>query len=229
MNTKRTAEEAKQNYIEAMGEPLGSLFHELWQEVAWLHKNWKEYVELYGTKPSRIDLLNTAAPTFFRLVQDSLWEGTLLHLARLTDSPRSAGNPNLTIRRLPYLIDDLGVKASVSSLVADAIQATEFCRDWRNRHIAHRDLDLALETSAQPLKPASRKDVKDALTSIVNVLNQVTGHYMDSEAIYSKTSSPYGALSLIYILDDGIKAEEERQERIKRGKHEPEDIQARDL
>jgi hypothetical protein len=59
---------------------------------------WGEYVELFGTKPSRIDLRNRAAGGFFRVVQDGLWEDVLLHVARLTDAPRSGGRANLTIR-----------------------------------------------------------------------------------------------------------------------------------
>ena len=74
----RTAEEAKKANIEKMGEPLGALFSALWQEVAVLHFHWKEYVELFGTKPERIALLNRAAPHFFRMLQDELWESTLL-------------------------------------------------------------------------------------------------------------------------------------------------------
>ena len=77
-----------------MGEELGSLYHALWQEVVWLHTEWGEYVQLYGTKPSRIRLLNEAAPSFFRLVQDGLFETTVLKIARLTDPPKSLGKPN---------------------------------------------------------------------------------------------------------------------------------------
>ena len=50
--------------------------------------------------------------------------------------------------------------------IADALVATEFCRDWRNRHIAHRDLQLALKQGAEPLKPASRSKVREALEAL---------------------------------------------------------------
>ncbi|HZV82065.1 MAG TPA: hypothetical protein VFF53_07865, partial [Geobacteraceae bacterium] len=91
MGKTRTAEEARANYIEHMGEPLGSVYHCLWQELAWLYSKWNEYVTLYGAKPSRLELLNDAAPHFFRVVQDALWEATILQIARLTDPPKSAG------------------------------------------------------------------------------------------------------------------------------------------
>ena len=101
MTNFRTADEAKLEYITRMGEPLGKLFSALWQEAAWLQSKWIEYVELFGTKRSRIELLNKAAPAFFKVVQDSLWEDTIIHIARLTDPPKSAGKDNLTIHIAP--------------------------------------------------------------------------------------------------------------------------------
>ena len=128
----RTAEDAKKANISKMGEPLGTLYSALWQAVATIHFHWKEYVELFGTKPERIGLLNRAAPTFFRMLQDELWESSLLHLARLTDPATSQGKAdrsNLTIQALPALISDAKLKDEVSKLVAEAIRQTEFCRD----------------------------------------------------------------------------------------------------
>ncbi|WP_408068516.1 AbiU2 domain-containing protein [Vineibacter terrae] len=61
----------------------------------WLHVKWEEYVELYGKRQSRVDLLNEAAPLFFRIVQDALWADTLLHIARLTDEPNSYDKPSM--------------------------------------------------------------------------------------------------------------------------------------
>ena len=78
---------------------------------------------------------------------------------------------NLTIRNLPGLIGDAAAKAKVAGLVDVAIRATEFCRDWRNRHIGHNDLKLAIGEPAKPLADASRKQVKDALKAIADVVN----------------------------------------------------------
>jgi AbiU2 len=156
----RTAEDAKKANIEKMGELLGTLFSGLWQDVATRYFYWKEYVTLFGTKPERIALLNRAAPFIFRTIQDELWESTLLSLARLTDPSNSQGNPdrsNLTIQALPALIVDAKLKAEVEKLVAEAVKLTEFCRDWRNRRIAHRDLKLALGDSTKPLANGSRR------------------------------------------------------------------------
>lgn len=228
MSNTRSPEEAKQNYISVMGEPLGMVFHALWQEVARLHRVWSQYVELYGTKPSRVDLLNDAAPLFFRIVQTTLWEQTLLHIARLTDPPSSAGKSNLTIQRLSDLIEDQDAADQVRRIVSQAWKSCEFCRDWRNRRIAHSDLELSIEVGIKPLKTASRDGVNEALRSLTEVLNAVTRHYIQSESFFDVPSSG-DAVNLLYIIHDGLKEQEQRRARWKIGEHLEDDFKARDV
>lgn len=225
----RTDQESREHAVDAMGEPLGPLYHALSNEIAWLYLKWSEYTELFGTKPSRIQLLNRAAGGFFRIVQDALWEDVLLHITRLTDPPGSTRRANLTIRALPPLITKAEVLPVVERMIDTAIAKTEFARDWRNRHIAHRDLKLALEDGAEPLKPASRAAVKDALASISQVLNAVSQPYLGETTGYEVTEALHGAAGLLYVLDDGLRAEEDRRERLKAGKYSPDDYVPRDL
>jgi hypothetical protein len=227
--TTRTTDEAKANYIAVMGEPLGSLFHSLWQEVAWLFRKWDNYVELFGSKPSRVDLLNEAAPGFFSIVQDTLWEGILLHIARLTDPPNSAGKANLTTQRLHGLVGDAAVAGGIKALTDKAITAATFCRDWRNRRIAHSDLSLAVDPHPTPLEPASREKVKIALNALVDVLNAVSQHYMDTSNVFDLPGYHGDAGSLLYVLDDGVRAEAERRDRLKRSEVRDDDFRRRDL
>jgi HEPN superfamily AbiU2-like protein len=208
--TVHTAAEAKIRNIEAMGADLGELYDALWQQLAALHRKWEEYVILFGSKPERVELLNKAAPAFFRIVQDSLFEDVLLHAARLTDWPKTGGKPNLTIRRLPEAVADLNVREAAAVAVAKAVSATDFCRDWRNRHIAHKDLDLAYGAGAEPLLPASREKVALALKALSDALNVVAQHYLDTTTFFELGGSLRGAESLLRILEDGVKARETR-------------------
>jgi hypothetical protein len=193
---------------------------------------WLEYVELFGTKSSRIDMLNEAAPMFFRMVQDEIWGMTLLNLARMTDpalSMRRKDKPNLSIQGLPDLIQDAGLKDTVAKLVENALKETEFARDWRNRLVAHRDLSIALNTATTPLKDASRAQVKDALASFAAVLNALGQHFFKSETHFDETPRDNGAVALLYLLDEGLQSRKESLERLKSGQAIPADFAAREI
>lgn len=224
-----TADEAKKRNIEKMGEALGTQYSALWQEVALLYWNWAEYVELFGKKSERIELVNRAASYFFRMIQDDLWETTLLRIARVTDPSTTGNKSNLTIQNIPALIDDAKTKATVVKLIEVAVKETAFCRDWRNRHIAHHDLKLALEQPAVPLAPASRLQVKAALKAIAEVMNAVEIHYSKSESRFDLGGTHHGAVSLLYVIHAGLKAQDERSERLKSGKFSDDDFGPKDL
>lgn len=229
MSVERTADESRQHAVDAMGEELGRFYHALSNELAWLYLKWGEYVALFGTKPSRINLLNKAAGNFFRIIQDGLWEDVLLHIARLTDAPKSMGRENLSIRGLPPLIAKAELRKNIEELIDLALAKSEFARDWRNRHIAHKDLKLALADGAEPLKGASRASVKEALAAIAETLNAVSRDYLDSTTMFEGLGAYRGAESLLYVVDDGLKAEEERRDRVKRGEYRAGDYAKRDL
>jgi hypothetical protein len=227
--TTRTAEEARADYERVMGSELGAIYNALWQQLAWLHSKWAEYVDLFGMKESRVSLMNEVAPRFFRLVQDSLWDDVLIHVARLTDPPKSAGRANLTIQRLPLVVD-VAVKAEVEGKIAAALTSCSFARDWRNRRIAHGDYALALDLpGANPLTPTSSQMVREALESLCEVINAVGLHYLDSTNLFDAGPSHYGAASLLYVLDAGLEAERERSARIKAGQIDLSERRPRDL
>jgi hypothetical protein len=189
-----------------MGDPLGSVFYELWQDAAFLHMKWAEYVELFGTDPSRIELLNTAAMTFFGVVQHVLWEDTLLHIARLMDKPETGRKTNLTIQRLPQLVRAPEAQG-IQALVRTAITTAEFCGDWRNRRLAHTDLALALNgTSVIPLPDTSRKQVNEALGAIAVIISKVQETYLGDPASFHFISGTRGASDLLYWIREGLKA-----------------------
>jgi hypothetical protein len=226
----RTADEAREEYIRSMGKDLGELYNALWQDIAGIHSKWQEYVVMYGTKESRVDLLNQAAPRFARLVQDVLWDDVVLHLARLIDSPRSAGKPTLSIRALPDLITDSVTQSEVIAAVNAARAASEFSRPWRNRRLAHQELALAIEPEAQPLTPASRLQVNHALQSLTETLNIVSQRYLNSTSRFDNGSSDMGgALSLLHVLHDGVQTKEARRARLESGNLDLSDMPPRDL
>lgn len=225
----QSAAEAKEQYITAMGEKLGTQYAELWQELAQLNITWSEFIELYGTKKSRIELMNRSAGYFFKMVQDSLWEGLMLHIARLTDRPMVSGRTNLTLHNLPELIPDATVKSKIEALCLEATDKTKFARDWRNRHIAHRDLDLALGATANPLPAVEVKQVNDALDCFTGILNSIAGPYLDSETSFKHSIRIRGAIELLYLIDAGHELQAQHRKRLEAGDFSPEIFAAKDL
>jgi hypothetical protein len=225
----KTTEEIKAHNIGKMGEVLGNQYSELWHQVAVMFVNWLEHVELFGTNAERVKLLNQAAPMFFHRLQNDLLDSTLLHICRLTDPSKMGARENLTIRNLPDLVADAKVKERVKQAVDKALEVTQFARDWRNRQIAHLDLQVALKEPATPLAEASREQIRGALDAIATVLNIIAEHYDNSHTRFDMTARYNGAGVLLYILEDGVRLREERAEKAKAGKLLPDDMPVRRL
>lgn len=218
-----TPDEVEQQYLDTMGSDLGSLFHGLWNECVWLHWMWGEYEVLFGTKVERVDLLNATAPSLFRLVQDVLWESVLLQIGRLMDPRQSAGKENLTLLRLPPKVART-VRDTVEALLTEAKAKCELARDWRHRHIAHRDLRLALRQSTVPLAPASRKSVREAVASLAAVMNAVDLYYRKTTVEYSFVARTGDAEAILHVIRDGVEVNELRRGRLLSGRPLPEDL-----
>lgn len=208
----RTPEQVQADYIEKIGEPLGAQFYRLINECHLLHVKWDYYVALYGTSQERLVLLNKAAPSFFRVIEDVLWDDVLLHITRLTENTVvGSSRVTLTIQRLPALVDE-GIRGQVAALLAAALEAAAPLRDWRNRRIAHRDLRLGLG-EAGPLASTSRAVVTRAVEAVTAVLKAVEAHYCDVDPIYLKPITFGTAEQLLYAIRDGVEAREQERAR----------------
>jgi hypothetical protein len=201
------AEEVRNEAIAAMGSSLGDIYHSLSDEVSWLHLKWNDFCELFAGRET-VELLNNVAPAYFGELQRQTWEDVFLHLCRLTDPPLSAGKENLTIRRLPNLVSDQPLSVELQTLVNDAVQKTTFARDWRNRRLAHKELNRS-----QPLAPASRDHVDDALAAIRTVMNRLEWSYLNTTVSYEDVIADLGGVaSLIQVLRRGVDARRAERE-----------------
>lgn len=224
MASDQSADKVRTEHLEKLGPKLGPIYSELMDDFSWLRVKWGEYRELYATSPERIDLMNSAAGLFFRIFQDTMWEDALLHLCRLTDPAVMGRKQNLSITVLPELCPNDILRNAVKTLVEKAVVATSFARDWRNRHIGHRDRPLALGL-AHPLAAASRAHVSEAISTIHKVLNKISEQLLGSTIADDVGIPPTGAEALLYVLRDGVKADTEKRERIRTGRFTKDDLQ----
>jgi AbiU2 len=226
-----TAEDIRAQNVAAMGQDMGEIYSALWQQLTWLYQKWGQFVEAFGTSPERIKTFNDAAPGFFGTVQDSLWENVLLHLARLTDPPATAGKANLTFSKLCTLVIDEPLRTEVTTALSVVQKEVAFARDWRNRRIAHGDLLLSLGYSTSPLAPASRLQVTATLNAMATLLKLIAYRFLDSTTMFefAAKSEAGGATSALYYLRACIEAEAKRRERVRSGVFEPSDLKRRPL
>ena len=168
MDSEQTLDYYKKN----MGEEFGTVFYKL--DNVWTYALIKsqEYRVLFSNWDN-LELINAIGGRFFASIQDVLYDDILLQLTRITDKTQIAGRKNLTIQMLPDYCDDEELSRKVTKLVKQAVNVTDFARDWRNRRIAHMDYVHHMDSESYPLKPASLEKVQKALDAIHTVLNEV--------------------------------------------------------
>ncbi len=210
-------EEVKQEHLARLGPELGPTFHALYEEVTWLHVKWSEFKNLFAHSPEDNALLNQTAPFFFRVVQLTMWDDIVLHIAQLVDPPKSLGKTNLTLQGLPPLISDKCLAAKIDRLVQDARLKSDFAKQWRNRRLAHRDLSLALGGKGTPLPKSGRQQVEDALAAVRTAMNAVYFHYLKNTVPFDLPVTVQDAETLRYYLKVAVQAEERRR----KGKEPP--------
>jgi AbiU2 len=123
------------------------------------------------------------------------------------------------------VIEDPEVASEVRALVDAAKARSEFAREWRNRHIAHRDLVLALDAKAEPLPGVSRQHVEDALASFAAIINALHTRYLDGEVAFGHFVAHGDADALVYWLQFAARSEQLQQERSRQHRSLPEDFE----
>src|SRR4051812_48511545 len=121
-----TADEAVAELKRDLGPELGEAFYTIQNDLVWLHLKWRQFRELFGTKPERLELLNESAGGLFGVVQDVLWDDTLLSICRLTDPAGKGDRMRLSISRLAPMIGDTTVRAEVEAAIRVAIDRATF-------------------------------------------------------------------------------------------------------
>jgi hypothetical protein len=223
MGVSRWTDEVEAEHLAAFGPALGPVYSALSSEVLWLHTKWLDFRQLYAGSAKRIELLNETAPDLFFMLQQVLWRDVLLHIARLTDPATTGKRENLSLLSLPPLLE-CSLNVEVSPLLARTLQKAAFARAYRNKNLAHQDMDHALGR-AEPLNPGCRKDVEDVLACFASVLNAIDSYYCCTTMLYGEPAYLGDADALIYWLNFGLLMEAKRRKRVEAGSFSPDDLE----
>ena len=228
MKNLKTADEVKKEMMDKMGADFGSLFDSLRNELLWLTYKWIEFRELYATMESRIELLNASSPFLFFTLQKVLWDNLLLGVARITDPPSSGGKRNITFEAVPQFIDDATFRSEVVEILSKIKDESKFCRDWRNRRIDHNDHALSLDKpNAKPLEIATRLKFITTIDLIHKLYNKVSLKYLGSQSAFEYLTSEGGAISLLNVIEEGLRFKQEKFEKMLNGDYSPDNYNSK--
>ena len=224
MTISRWSEDVRAEYVSVYGEDLGRLYDVLSSELLWLHNKWFEYCALFGGSEARVELLNETAPYFFHVVQRVLWEGVLLHIARLTDPAKQKKFENMSLCALSGAVENPNARAQVDADLQVVLTAAQFARDYRDKNLAHQDLDHALGR-VEPLSSGSHKDVEDVLRGMCGLMNNIAAAHDQPTLIYDLPGVPGDANSLVHKLVIAARDAARREARVLDGSATPEDFE----
>lgn len=131
----------------------------LWDDLVMLHDQWDQYIDLFGTDPERVKVLNRHARWFFYTVQRSLVRELMLGLSRLTDPPVQGDKTNLVLEGLledPALVANPHLAGTLATRISQVRAKAAPVRAHRNKYIAHRDHAVALGRDEELLPRVTR-------------------------------------------------------------------------
>ena len=106
-----------------------------------------------------------------------------MNKAKAIDPVQCAGKHNLSLLRLLEHIEQIHDPLFVESLqnqITEAIAKCETIRTWRNKRLAHSDLNTVLKCDAELLPGVSIDQVNDGAKSVQDVINMFIIHYFDT-------------------------------------------------
>jgi AbiU2 len=168
-------------FEQTMGPELGKIFTALGNELSELSAICDDCIFLFGDgSEDHVALMNTVAHAFFARTQRTFERELMLGVCRITDPVMTKvggkAKDNLTILRFVDLLTRLRPKIvpELKSRILVAQDAAEFAKDWRNRWLAHRSLDLSTTAqTAKPLDSSTYSEIDNALTALDEVLKTV--------------------------------------------------------
>lgn len=108
----------------------------------------------------------------------------------------------------------------------DILKKAQFCRDWRNRRIAHTDYKLSANLpNVTPLEPATKEKLTLVITKIQELYNKISNDYLNDATIFSLNVT--GTTTLLRTIESGLRFDEEVKKRMTEGTWADESFKSR--
>ena len=216
MSETKTAKEVHEEFRNLLGEEFGDAYYHTLNEWCDIWLTWKQFENLFGHGPERVDLMNKAGASFFHRVDRLFFEAVVLAVCRLSDPIKTGNKANLTVLLFQKFMDTDERRHQMEALLGSVAATTGFARDWRNRRISHNDFDLKTGI-AEPLEQATRDLVSGAIGALHEVLAYVRLEFMGANLLNEVLDNPNNEMVMLDRLYLGVASNDQELEELRNG------------
>jgi hypothetical protein len=164
-------------YSENIPEELRGAIMQLCNDVAMLRHKWASYLDLYGSQ-EHTALLSDVAPAFFQLIDEALRNDIIMGICRLSDPGHTLSTENLS---LATLVARCNAVPNALALLTAFQSAAGCVRLYRNRRVAHNDLNARIRPHEDPLPEIERRQIDEIIRLATSTLKAVYEHYCKTD------------------------------------------------
>ena len=127
-------------------ESIKTAFMTLQNEVIWVHTEWVNYRQLFGTSDKRLRLLRECAHQFLQIIRVVLTDDVLMSLSRLTDPAGKGRTRKLSLKQLQKEVKKNGdheLAAKLREILGELEKKCKVIPPHRNKRLAHSDFETA--------------------------------------------------------------------------------------
>jgi hypothetical protein len=167
-------------------------------EVVELNARWIVFNQLFASGEGRIRLFNTAAPSFFSMVHDSMRDSIFLSIMRLTDTGKGRLSLSHLLSQTKQVLSPTAVQ-SLKDLLQGIEEESDTMRTWRNRIGAHNDLRMFVEV--HPMPEIMFDSVGIVLKLLSDFLNNIGQHFGYPETDFADVRIPGDGDAIVRSLE----------------------------
>lgn len=187
---------------------IREVFMWLCQDVAHIQRSWNFYLELFSSEDYK-DVAELGMSSFL-VIEEAVRTDLIMSICRISDPAKTTNRDNLSF---PALAKKCSTIQDLDTLVDDLLACCEPIRKFRHKRIAHNDLSTRIDPLNNPLPGISKKEINEILGIAKEILNTVSGHYVDVEYCFD-TVHKGGAKELLYWLKSGKQFQYDKRKRL---------------
>lgn len=208
------ANEILLRYQQRFGDEEGRRYKSIEDQWSRLWLLWKDFDTLFRNGEQRAEILTKSASGFFWQFRTLAMNEMLLGLCRLMDrDKRTCSFPTFT--KNIFSSDTVNVsledRDKILANQRDALQRTKFAKNWRDKRIAHIDMDIS------GVEEYDIAEIKSGIDAIHALIDSVQLAFFETQMLNHVVGPSGDASSLLYKLRDGLQFREEAFERARNG------------